>query len=376
MPQACVRGPASSVLSALGLPREQSASTSACCRSPAARSRPSARRWPWRPRSSADHLRALVEPGIVTIHEDHIHVLPLAARDRPGDQPRGRRPPPLARPPARPGAPPSSSSPPAATRPGPGEVERRAAAGRRDEPSGGTRSSCSPRSSTRPTGDLLWLRPDPWRMPRESAMAKVVGDAIASGRRSRAIYPVRALHEAPDTLRARAQAGEQVRVDLRPAHPADRHRQHPRRAARAARLRRRAAAAGPAARRWSRRSTLLFELMWDRAAPVPDLDLGEARPDLRRFLLQQLAAGANDEQIARTLGISLRTVRRRVATLLIDLGVDSGSRPVSRPFGGVAVGPADRVSSRRCAPRLNRRAGGPWSTPRARRARSGCRSGP
>ena len=68
---------------------------------------------------------------------------------------------------------------------------------------------------------------------------------------------------------------------------------------------------------------MLFELMWERAAPVPDMDFGEARPDLRRFLLQQLAAGAKDEQIARTLGISLRTVRRRVADLLIDLGVDT-----------------------------------------------------
>ena len=100
---------------------------------------------------------------------------------------------------------------------------------------------------------------------------------------------------------------------------------------------------------------LLFELMWDRAAPVPDLDLGEARPDLRRFLLQQLAAGAKDEQIARALGISLRTVRRRVADLLIELGVDSrfqagrGGRPARLALGCAA---------------------GPSSTPRARRARS------
>jgi len=43
------------------------------------------------------------------------------------------------------------------------------------------------------------------------------------------------------------------------------------------------------------------------------LDRGEARPDLRRFLLQLLAAGHKDEQIVRTLGMSLRTVRRRVA---------------------------------------------------------------
>ena len=68
---------------------------------------------------------------------------------------------------------------------------------------------------------------------------------------------------------------------------------------------------------------LLFELMWDRAAPVAELDRGEARPDLRRLLLLQLADGAKDEQIARTLGLSLRTVRRRIADLLIELGVDS-----------------------------------------------------
>ena len=171
-------------------------------------------------------------------------------------------------------------------------------------------------------GDLLWLRPDAWRMPRESAMAQVVGAAIASGRRSRAIYPVRALHEAPEALKARAQAGEQIRVisDLptrlivigsthavlpEPLGFADEPRLLVRQRGLVEAL------------------TLLFELMWERAAAVPDLDLGEARPALRRFLLQQLAAGAKDEQIARALGISLRTVRRRVAGLLIDLGVDS-----------------------------------------------------
>ena len=171
-------------------------------------------------------------------------------------------------------------------------------------------------------GDLLWLRPDAWQMPRESAMAQVVAAAIASGRRSRAIYPVRALHQAPDALRARAQAGEQIRVisDLptrlivigsthavlpEPLGFADEPRLLVRQ------------------RGVVEAMTLLFELMWERAAVVPDLDLGEARPELRRFLLQQLAAGARDEQIARTLGISLRTVRRRVAGLLIDLGVDS-----------------------------------------------------
>ena len=61
-------------------------------------------------------------------------------------------------------------------------------------------------------GDLLWWRPDAWLLPRESAISVVVGRAVASGRLSRAIYPLRALHEAPDVLQARARQGEQVRV--------------------------------------------------------------------------------------------------------------------------------------------------------------------
>lgn len=171
-------------------------------------------------------------------------------------------------------------------------------------------------------GEILWLRPDAWRIPREDAMLQVVADAIASGRRSRAIYPVRALHEAPETLVARAQVGEQIRVlpDLptrmfilgsthavlpEPMGFADEPRSLVRQRGLVEAL------------------TLVFELLWERASSVPDLDRGEARPDLRRLLLLQLADGAKDEQIARNLGISLRTVRRRVADLLSDLGVDS-----------------------------------------------------
>src|SRR4051794_16454863 len=47
-------------------------------------------------------------------------------------------------------------------------------------------------------GDLVWLRPDQWRGPREERMVDLVAQVVASGRRSRAIYPVRALHDAPD----------------------------------------------------------------------------------------------------------------------------------------------------------------------------------
>jgi len=66
--------------------------------------------------------------------------------------------------------------------------------------------------------------------------------------------------------------------------------------------------------------TLLFELYWERSVAVPE---AEGRVDERVFVVRQLASGAKDEQIARTLGLSLRTVRRRVADLMIELGVDT-----------------------------------------------------
>ncbi len=171
-------------------------------------------------------------------------------------------------------------------------------------------------------GDLLWWRPDQFRPPREDAMAVIVAEAIASGRRSRAIYPARALHVARETMVARAEIGEQIRVvpelpsrlliigvthaiTPEPLGFADEPRLLIRQRGLVEAL------------------VLLFELMWERATPVAELDRGHARPDLRRLLLLQLADGAKDEQIARTLGLSLRTVRRRIADLQIELGVDS-----------------------------------------------------
>jgi DNA-binding CsgD family transcriptional regulator len=171
-------------------------------------------------------------------------------------------------------------------------------------------------------GDMLWLRPDAWSMPRESAVSQVLAEALTTGRRSRAIYPLRALTEAPEALQTRARLGEQVRVIselptrmfiLGDAHAvlpeplgfADEPRVH---------IRQRSVVAA---------LTLWFEALWAAATPVPDFDSGEARPDLRRFLLQQLVAGAQDEVIARKLGISLRTVRRRIAALMVELGVDT-----------------------------------------------------
>jgi DNA-binding NarL/FixJ family response regulator len=67
----------------------------------------------------------------------------------------------------------------------------------------------------------------------------------------------------------------------------------------------------------------LFELLWEQACPLP-----RWRPEdpvattgaLDVELLRLLATGMKDEAIARDLGISLRTLGRRMATLLERLG--------------------------------------------------------
>jgi DNA-binding CsgD family transcriptional regulator len=171
-------------------------------------------------------------------------------------------------------------------------------------------------------GDLAWLRPDQWRVRREGAMLEVVRDLVASGRRSRAIYPVRVLREAPEVVRARAEVGEEIRVlpevPTRMFVIGTTHAvlpeplgfvDEPRTLVRQQGL--------------VEALALLFEMMWERASTVPELEQRDPRSDLRRFLLRQLATGAQDEQIARTLGLSLRTVRRRVADLMTELGADS-----------------------------------------------------
>ena len=62
----------------------------------------------------------------------------------------------------------------------------------------------------------------------------------------------------------------------------------------------------------------LFDRMWDQAAPVARSRGGDEGED--EYLLSLLSRGLKDEAIARYLGWSLRTVRRRVARLMTDLG--------------------------------------------------------
>lgn len=172
------------------------------------------------------------------------------------------------------------------------------------------------------SGEMLFLRPDQWRMSSESMMFQATMAAVRAGRVVRAIYPARALEEAPEVLISRARSGEQIRVVPEV---------HTRLAIVGTG---RAMLPDPPGLVNDRRLVLrqrglvemlvaYFDALWDSAAAVPHLDTGDARPDLRRLLLTQLAAGSKDEQIARTLGMSLRTVRRRVHTLMSDLGVDT-----------------------------------------------------
>jgi len=171
------------------------------------------------------------------------------------------------------------------------------------------------------TGELLFLRPDQWRMPSESQMALAVGSAIQEGRAARAIYPARALREAPAVLVGRASIGERIRVV--PEVPT-----------RLAVIGDRLLVPDPPGLAEERLLAVrqaglvelavsYFEALWDRAVAVPALEQGEATPDLNELLLRQLAQGAKDEQIARTLGVSLRTIRRRIAAIMTELGVDS-----------------------------------------------------
>lgn len=156
------------------------------------------------------------------------------------------------------------------------------------------------------TGDIYFLRPEAHLLPGEEMVLAAVDQAIARGRRARVIYPTSALSEAPDILEARVEAGEEVRVV-------------PDVIARMAIVGVwRAVVPEPLGLDSKRRVTLrqpavvalcqaFFDVLWDRGSPVLDQRTVE---DRRQALLIQLARGVKDEQIARNLGVSLRTVRR------------------------------------------------------------------
>jgi hypothetical protein len=173
-------------------------------------------------------------------------------------------------------------------------------------------------------GEMLWMRPDQWKYDDGRRADDVVKDLIAEGRPSRVLYPARALEEAPAIVRARAEAGEQVRllaaVPTRMAILGTSVALLPQRLGRDAErvlLIRQDAIVGAL--------RLMFENYWERALSIPGFDAYVAQDALgeRRLFLQQLSSGAKDEHIARAMGVSLRTVRRRVAEILDALGAES-----------------------------------------------------
>jgi sugar-specific transcriptional regulator TrmB/DNA-binding CsgD family transcriptional regulator len=74
--------------------------------------------------------------------------------------------------------------------------------------------------------------------------------------------------------------------------------------------------------------TMLFEILWARAVPVPE-DASGGRASVTdldeddRELLALLAAGIKDEVMARQLELSIRTVRRRIARLMHQHGAST-----------------------------------------------------
>jgi hypothetical protein len=63
----------------------------------------------------------------------------------------------------------------------------------------------------------------------------------------------------------------------------------------------------------------LFERYWENAVPLRSTTVGVGRNE-RLEILEGLMLGSKDEALARQLGVSLRTVRRRVADLMDELG--------------------------------------------------------
>ena len=175
----------------------------------------------------------------------------------------------------------------------------------------------------RTTGDICWLRPDQWTQPWEEDLKDLLAGEIEQGRRVRGIYPVRALTDAPAVIQARREIGEQIRLlpevstrllVIGTSHalvpePLGNVETTPRILVRQRGL--------------VQALVMLFDQLWAGASPLEEYERGTKGAEERRQLLMQLAAGAQDEQIARRLGLSLRTVRRRVAELLEQLGAES-----------------------------------------------------
>lgn len=70
----------------------------------------------------------------------------------------------------------------------------------------------------------------------------------------------------------------------------------------------------------------LFELQWEMAVPIADVagpdDDAAALTEQERRLLAMLSSGMTDEAMARAVGLSHRTVQRRLAELARRVGAE------------------------------------------------------
>jgi len=144
---------------------------------------------------------------------------------------------------------------------------------------------------------------------------------LASGRRMRGLYPRDVVGDPRRLAYVRhwAGAGEEVRIT---------HRQAPQIAVFGAEVALVASGSGPGVpdgRILVRAPALvslvteLFERYWEIAMPLGSTPVALGRNE-RAEILEGLMLGAKDEALARQLGVSLRTVRRRVADLMDELG--------------------------------------------------------
>ncbi len=171
------------------------------------------------------------------------------------------------------------------------------------------------------TGELRFLRPDQWVLPMGQRIDTAVIEAVGSGRVSRAIYPAAMTSTEPEAVLARVHAGERVRV-------------LPTLTARLTVLGSKAAVlpevwGSPTSAPLLVRQpslvavcTAFFDQLWAVAVAVHGYDEG-VDTRTRDQLVHLLARGAKDEHIARSLGVSLRTVRRWIASVLLELGAES-----------------------------------------------------
>lgn len=168
------------------------------------------------------------------------------------------------------------------------------------------------------TGEMLFVRPDQWRLPSGLSTDGEVLKALSAGRRSRAVYPRTLLLEDAPVVFERAAKGEQVRLL----------------AALPSRLSVFGTEAVVVPEAWGRTSSRvllarqpglvagfreLFDQLWAHGVALTE----GSGPVSHQQLLDLLAQGVKDDLIARLTGMSLRTVRRRVANLMAELGADS-----------------------------------------------------